>query len=358
MANQEHLEILKQGVGVWNTWRKQKQERGSLDLASYLIHLLEEDITPDLSEVDLSGMNLSDADLSQAILRDSNLSGVNLHAASLVGADLSGACLRDAQLGFADLALGVLNNANLAGASFFRTSLHETVLTNSDFLNAQMALTIISNVDLRGIRNLESVIHHAPSTIGIDTIHKSRGNIPEVFLRGCGVPEFFIIEIRGMMESLESSQFYSCFISYSHKDEEFARRLYSRMIEAKLRVWYAPEEMKGGGKLHEQIFSAIQVHDKLLLVLSENSLQSEWVMTEIRKARKVEREENRRMLFPIRLVDFDAIQEWECFDADSGKDLALELREYFIPNFSNWKDQDAFETAFNKLLRDLKAEET
>src|SRR5437870_1491146 len=104
MANREHLEILKQGVEVWNTWRKQKQERGDLDLASYVIHLLDEDITPDLSEVDLSGMTLSDADLSQAILRDSNLSGVNLHAASLVGADLSGACLRDAQLGFADLA--------------------------------------------------------------------------------------------------------------------------------------------------------------------------------------------------------------------------------------------------------------
>lgn len=80
-------------------------------------------------------------------------------------------------------------------------------------------------------------------------------------------------------------------------------------------------------------------------------------MTEIRRARKVEREENRRKLFPIRLVDFDAIQKWECFDADSGKDLAVEMREYFIPDFSNWKDHDAFETTFDKLLRDLKAQE-
>jgi hypothetical protein len=129
------------------------------------------------------------------------------------------------------------------------------------------------------------------------------------------------------------------------------------MREANLRVWYAPEEMKGGRKLHEQIFSAIQVHDKLLLVLSENSLQSEWVMTEIRRARKAEREENRRKLFPIRLVDFDAIHKWECFDADSGNDLAVELREYFTPDFSNWKDHDSFERAFERLLRDLKAGE-
>ena len=43
-------------------------------------------------------------------------------------------------------------------------------------------------------------------------------------------------------------------------------------------------------------------------------------------------------------------------DADTGKDLATEIREYFIPDFSNWKDHDSFEKAFNRLLRDLKAE--
>src|SRR6185295_18350934 len=124
--------------------------------------------------------------------------------------------------------------------------------------------------------------------------------------------------------------------------EQFSQRLHSRMRDEKLRVWYAPEEMKGGKKLHEQIFSAIQIHDKLLRVLSENSMKSEWVMTEIRRARKVEREENRRKLFPLRLVDLESIQKWECFDADSGKDLAIELREYYIPDFSNWKDHDSF----------------
>jgi hypothetical protein len=115
--------------------------------------------------------------------------------------------------------------------------------------------------------------------------------------------------------------------------------------------------MKGGRKLHEEIFRAIQIHDKLLLVLSEDSMKSEWVTTEIRRARKVELEENRRKLFPIRLVDFDAIQKWECFDADTKKDLAVEVREYYIPDFSNWKDPDSFEKEFSKLLGALKAAE-
>jgi hypothetical protein len=36
-------------------------------------------------------------------------------------------------------------------------------------------------------------------------------------------------------------------------------------------------------------------------VPSEASLQSEWVMTELRKARKAERQTGKRKLFPVRL---------------------------------------------------------
>ena len=82
------------------------------------------------------------------------------------------------------------------------------------------------------------------------------------------------------------------------------------------------------------------------------------MITEIRKAREVEKKKNRRKLFPIRLMDFDTLRGWTCFDADTGKDLAFELREYFIPDFSSWKDHDAFEPAFARLLKDLRAEET
>lgn len=46
---------------------------------------------------------------------------------------------------------------------------------------------------------------------------------------------------------------------------------------------------------------AIQIHDRLMIVLSEHSIQSEWVLTEIRKARAVEKKEKRRKLCPIRL---------------------------------------------------------
>ena len=51
------------------------------------------------------------------------------------------------------------------------------------------------------------------------------------------------------------------------------------------------------------------------------------------------------------------LEEWELFDADRAEDLAAEIRQYFIPDFSNWKDHDSFEAGFARLLRDLRASE-
>jgi len=74
----------------------------------------------------------------------------------------------------------------------------------------------------------------------------------------------------------------------------------------------------------------------------------------------------------VRLVDFETLRGWECFDADSGKDRsptrqpplvpstasAVELREYFTPDFSHWKEHDSFETSFARLLKDFRSEES
>jgi TIR domain len=127
--------------------------------------------------------------------------------------------------------------------------------------------------------------------------------------------------------------------------------------DAGLRVWFAPHDIQGGRKLHEQIDQAIRIYEKLLLVLSTDSIRSRWVEFEIRQARKREVAERRRLLFPVRLVDYEAIKAWKCFDADTAKDLATEIREYYIPDFTAWKDHDAFEAAIARLLRDLKAAE-
>ena len=63
------------------------------------------------------------------------------------------------------------------------------------------------------------------------------------------------------------------------------------------------------------------------------------------------------MLFPIGMVPYEKVRTWKLFDADVGDDSAREIREYFIPDFSNWKDHDSYQAAFVRLVKDLKAEE-
>lgn len=333
MAYKQHLDILKQGVLAWDEWRLQFGGRPDLSEADLQGADL---IGANLRDADLRGANLSDADLrdghlSRADIRGADLSGadlrgadltlanlenailfgVDLNKAKLMGADMSRADLRNArlrearlssanlssaQLGRADLSEADLRLANLGNADLGGVNLNWANLDGADFQQAYLSGTSFGNNDLSNVKGLESVIHYGPSTIGIDTLFRSDGTIAEKFLRGAGVPEDFITFVPSFVG--RAIEFYSCFISFSHHDEEFSRRLHSRMRSENLRVWYAPEDMKGGRKLHEEIFRAIQIHDKLLLLLSEHSMKSEWVMTEIRNARKIEQKENRRKLFP------------------------------------------------------------
>jgi uncharacterized protein YjbI with pentapeptide repeats len=348
MANREHLAILKKGVQTWNRWRG-KNTAIKPDLKE-----------ADLNTLDLGGANLKDCDLSDAGLSGAELSGADLRGANLarvtiaetelVGTNLTGASLfgaefLDASLSGSNLVSTDLSFASLVGVNFWAT----------DLSNSKMFGTIMGDSDLSTVIGLETVRHDGPSTIGIDTIYLSKGKIPEVFLRGAGVPDEFITYMKSLVAN--PIEFYSCFISYSTKDQEFAERLHGDLQNKNVRCWFAPHDVHGGKKLHEQIDEAIRVHEKVLLILSESSMNSEWVKTEIAKARKREVREKKQVLFPVRLVLFEAIRDWECFDADAGKDSAREIREYFIPDFSEWKEHDKYRKAFERLLGDLKAGE-
>jgi TIR domain len=121
----------------------------------------------------------------------------------------------------------------------------------------------------------ESVLHRLSSTIGIDTIYKSGGKIPEVFLRGCGAPEEFITSMRSLI--VQPVQFYKSFISYSSQDQKFADRLYSDLQNNGVRCWLATEDLKIGERLRTGLDEAILLHEKLLLILSKHSVASDRV---------------------------------------------------------------------------------
>jgi TIR domain-containing protein/pentapeptide repeat protein len=351
MDRNEALRLLKGGgVAEWNRRRKAGEE---------IPPLREADLRgANLIRADLRGANLGKADLGRAALVGADLREAALVGAHLVRAYLGRADLREANLGGARLVRADLDGAHLGGADLDGADLREASLVGADLDRARCRSTNFADVDLSEIKGLESIQHDGPSTVGIDTLFRSQGKIPEAFLRGCGVPEVLITHLPSLIGAMSPIQFSSYFLSYSTKDEAFAQRLHSRLCDEGLRVWFAPEDVPGGKKLHEPSDEAIRVSDKLLLVLSPTSLNSAWVKTEIRQARKLEIQEGQRKLFPIWLVDFETLRDWECFDADSGQDLGEEIRESFIPDFLRWTEHDAFEEGFARLLRDLKAEDS
>jgi len=366
MPNPEHVKLVLQREN-WTRWRRQNSE-----------------IRPDLSGIDLAGVDLSGADLtgvdfsgtnaSGAILSRANLSrarlvGSNLRSANLINADLNGADLSRAGLfvGGADLREANLRGANLreanlrdarliqadlGGADLTRANLSGADLRNVGLSKAILSQTVLADSDLRDATGLWDCVFRGPCVLDHRTIQKS-GRLPLPFLRGCGLPDRLIEYLPSLLT--EAIQFFSCFMSYSTKDQEFADRLYADLQERGVRCWFAPHDIQGGRKLHEQIGEAIRIYDKLLLILSDASMSSKWVKTEIANARAREEQQGRQMLFPIALVPFERIRSWKLFDADTGIDSAREIREYFIPDFSNWEDPTSYRKVFDGLLRDLTA---
>lgn len=327
MADLELADLLRQGSGVWNRWREQQQGDRQFNLNYASLPCAR------LYRADLSGASLRGAALDYANLNNTNLTRVNLSHASLIHARLNNADL---------------SGANLSKANLRDTKLNSTILGRTDWTNAVIGRTIFGNLDLRGVIGLETVHHSAPSTVGLDTIYRSHGLIPEVFLRGCGVPETFITNMRALVESMSPIDYYTCFISYSHQNEDFAKRLYADLQAQGVRCWFADEDLKIGDHYHQRIDEAIWLYDKLILVISDAAVQSAWVEREVVAAREKEDRQQREVLFPLRLDD--TVME-------TGKAWAADVRRrWHIGDFTCWKDHDSYQRAFERLLRDLKAE--
>lgn len=313
MANPEHVAKLQEGVAAWNNWRK---ERG--------------DEPVDLSRLHLSKMNFDGADFAFT---------------NFYGSILIECSFRDVDLHAADFTLALAPKADFRGADFFGANLSRVKLWEADLTDSVFGATTVADVDLRNVIGLESVRHKVGSTIGVDTIYASRGEIPVSFLERCGLPKVFIDYIPSLVGSMNPIQWYSVFISYSSQDQAFAERLYADLQSKNVRCRFAPEDLRIGDKFRMRIDEKIRLYDKLLLVLSEHSVGSDWVEKEVETAMEKERQQERTMLFPIRL-DEAVMKVPTGWPADV-------RRTRHIGDFKGWKEYDAYQKAFDRLIRDL-----
>lgn len=304
-------------------------------------------------EPDLSGANLHNADLSSANLFGTDLSEANLHNANLSSANLRGAKLHRADLRDANLCDADLIGANLHGANLHGADLRDANLggVNADLSYANLSGTllwdtVITNVDLSTTKGLTEIVHQGPSLVDLPSVDLPQDGSALHFLRGAGVPDEWIDFWRSTR--MHPIQHHSLFISYSSKDEVLACRLHSDLQASGVRCWFAPEDLKIGDKFRQRIDEAIHRQDKLLLLLSEHSIASTWVESEVEAALEKEDRQQCEVLFPVHLDDavMQTSQAW----------AATLRRTRHIGDFTKWTKPEAYQRALERLLRDLKTE--
>lgn len=354
MANLEHELILRQGVKEWNKWRKNNFNIWP-DLSNthfrYENFIFADFSYVNFSGVDLRNSNLTNSNLSHANFRDVKLNSANLSNTNLSQADFDHAILDSTNFSDADLSGAKLKDANLRNADLHGTNLRGAILNHANIQHAICSNTVFAAIDLSETIGLDTVQHVGPSTLGMDTYFKSKGEIPEIFMRGCGVPETLITFLPSMLE--KAIQFYSCFISYSHTDDDkaFAKRLHDRLQGIGIRCWLDEHQLKPGDELHKTIYEGIRVYDKVILCCSETALKSWWVEKEFKNAISKEEDYTETVLIPITLDDY-------VFKQSADNWTVGEIKRRFVQNFSNWKEHDAFEQAFKKVVEALKTKDS
>ncbi|MCW3107097.1 MAG: pipB2 2 [Segetibacter sp.] len=182
------------------------------------------------------------------------------------------------------------------------------------------------------------------------------------FFKDCGIPEEIIAVFKSWVKitptiaeaSVQSMDFYSCFLSYSHQDSNFAKTLHTRLLKNNIQSWFDEEHVFPADNILDAVDHGIRRWDKVLLCCSKNSLNSPWVDREIDKALQKEedlwRERGQKTLSIIPLNLDGYLFEWE-------NSKASILQSRLAVNFTNWEtNQINFDIQLDRLLNALRSD--
>ena len=188
MANQQHMDWLREGVNSWNARLRENHFDPQLDgedVSRWIGGHEREDIREISAQ--LRGINLSKANLRNSTLRDTDLSSSHFFTTDLTGAKLVGSRFDGSMFVDSQLTRASLMSASLENTKFWCTNLASAILagTNAkgaEFWECDLNRTHLYSADLNDARLIRSRPWRAnlfwnpdqqplePATLEIDTI--------------------------------------------------------------------------------------------------------------------------------------------------------------------------------------------
>ena len=283
-----------------------------------------------LGFTDLRGADLIGCDAGKAEFTGANMSDTNCYVAAFWESNLT-----ETDLSNADMRV-----VNLRSAKLIHTVLHKTRLQE-----ASIGGTVFAGIDFTGAIGLSEIEYWKPCYIDIDTLYQSKGDIPETFLRGCGIPETMIAYVKSIVNGSKPFEFYKVFMSFSSQDTDFADRLFRALDEKGISCWKYDREQHLGHDVYDNIDTGLKTSDLVVFVSSKSSWESRYVIEEVKYALSREQKTNTRILIPVTIDD-------RLSDADSFLMDIISRKIY--ANFNGWENNaDIFEKGVAHLVSAL-----
>ena len=287
-----------------------------------------------LHAADLSGADLSYADLWCANLSEANLQGANLTEANLAWADLHGADLRNCRLTATNLEVANLSGADLRGACFIRPWLNGASLEDCLF-----ETTLLADCDLSGVKGLAAARHSGPSIVGADSLARSKGLIPEDFLRQAGVAEPFIAaqeEIRRTGKTMPK-----ILLVNSVTDATLAARIQEGLRESGVQSWTLAADDEEVLQADQGALERIIYYDLVVLVCSTQALVNPHTCRVFSQLEPGAGAAHRPRLVTVATDDRLYTRQ---------DNLCAQLRQTEVVDLRGWEDEESYQDGLGRLV--------
>lgn len=214
MPNENHWNILKQGVSKWNRWRAMNPK-----------------LIPDLSSAhlegeDLRGINFRKCNLSGAFLNKANLPLSELSEANLYEAQLEEACLMNSQaiqiiLEGANLRKALIGRSLMFNANLINADLSDAFLQNAFLQHSNLNSAILNKSDLDGaVLSYANLTNADLSNASLSGVNLTGSNLSGAKLSGADLSYSNLVETNLCDTDLAESNIYGASVWNIQIDEK------------------------------------------------------------------------------------------------------------------------------------------